>query len=425
MGPIQSESMKIEVSDTKDRPTCVSDAWPRARRATSLLFLADGIGFGIWAALLPFMQTRLALSDAQLGGAMLAMVAGAVLAMLLIGRIVSRHGSPATLAIVAPLFLAILCGPVIAPTYVVLVIAAAAFGALKGAFDVSVNAQAIAVEKSMGRPIMATFQALWSIGGLGAALLAGLALKAGAAPHVLTIATATVLLIVVTMLRGGFVNDTQSAEAAATGGTFNARALQIGLLAFVALFTEGVMMDWSAVYARNVAGAEEWLAPIAYGVFCCSMATGRLAGDRLVARLSAARLLKVSGTLTVAGIIIMVAVQHWPVTFAGLLVAGLGLANLVPIFLTAAGSIHPGAAGRGVAAVSTIGYAGFLAGPPIIGGLSGPIGLPAAFVGVALLATLIGAAGPALLSRRTGSARHVGCETEIVAQISGGGSVQP
>jgi MFS family permease len=184
------------------------------------------------------------------------------------------------------------------------------------------------------------------------------------------------------------------------GGKFkfpNGRLLKIGILACMALLAEGVMMDWSAVYSRTVSGAATWLAPIAYGVFSCCMAAGRLSGDYLIGRFGPAKILRFGGALTTAGLVVIVGIHEWPATFFGLALAGFGLANLVPILLSAGGRAHEGGVGQGVAAISMMGYFGFLVGPPLIGGISHFVGLPGAFVVVILFSAFIAFRGNFLL----------------------------
>jgi MFS family permease len=370
----------------------------RARWAASVLFLVDGIGFGTWAAMIPSVKQKFALSESGLSIVLLAIVAGALISMSLIGRALSRHGSRTMLAWLAPGYAVALALIALAPGFGWLLGAAMIFGAFKGSLDVSVNAQAITIENAGDKPIMATFQALWSIGGLVAALLVGLALKQGIAPLVITIAAA---LLVAALMSSAPLAGGDASPGKRKGGFAlpNGRILRIGALAFLALFAEGVMMDWSAVYTRTVSGAEAWLAPLAYGMFSLSMATGRLLGDRVTARHGGLAVLRVSGLLTLVGLLLIIAVHQWPVTFLGLGFAGLGLANLVPVLLGAGGRAHEESIGQGVAMVSMIGYFGFLAGPPAIGGLSHWIGLPGAFGVVVVFALLLAVWGPGVLGR--------------------------
>ncbi|GAA5123117.1 MFS transporter [Luteolibacter yonseiensis] len=354
--------------------------------------------FGTWATLIPSFKSKFGLTEADLSIALLGMVIGAIVSMPVAGQSIARRGSRANLNFLAPGFCIALVLLAIAPGFPTFVAAATLFGAFKGAFDVSVNAQGIAIENSVGKPIIATFQALWSIGGLLAALAVGFALRlgAGAVPIALTV-SAAMILVVVSSAGSLLAGDKAPSK---TGGGFkfpNGKLLKIGILACMALFTEGVMMDWSAVYSSTVSGAAPWLAPIAYGIFSCCMAAGRLSGDHLIGRHGPLKILKTGGWLTTAGLVVIIGIHEWPATFFGLALAGFGLANLVPILLGAGGRAHEGGVGQGVAAISMMGYFGFLAGPPLIGGISHFIGLPGAFVVVILFSAFIALRGNLLL----------------------------
>ncbi|HEY1083493.1 MAG TPA: MFS transporter [Prosthecobacter sp.] len=366
-----------------------ASAWTRARVSASVLFLADGAGFGTWAALIPTIRQKLDLSEAWLSGVLLAIVAGALVSMSLVGPLLARRGSRAPLVWLAPGYAVALALLGLAPGKFWLLPTAVLFGALKGALDVSINAQAITVERAGTRPIMASFQALWSLGGLAAALIVGAALKLGVLPAAITLGMAALLLVASLVSTGGLAGgDASSATPVKKKQGFRllgGNMARIGFLAFIALFAEGVMMDWSAVYARSVAGAEEWLAPLAYGAFALMMAAGRWMGDGFTARFGGAQTLRAGGGLTLAGLLVVVLCPWWPVTFAGLALAGLGLANMVPVLFGAAGRAHEESVGQGVATVSLIGYFGFLLGPPAIGLLSHFSSLQTAFAAVTLV----------------------------------------
>ncbi|MDB6111593.1 MAG: transporter [Pedosphaera sp.] len=370
-----------------------------ARWATSALFLVDGIGFGVWAALLPSLQARLHLTHGLTSILLLGMVLGAFVAMPLTGKLIGRWGCPQVLRMVAPAYCAVLALPILSPSFMVAILAATLFGALKGALDVAVNSQAVAVEQALARPIMATFQALWSVGGLVAAVAVSVALRGGFPPTAIAVAVSAVLLALAARTVSKLIDDPRRAMAPSSGKfPLESPLLLLGLLAFFALFIEGVMMDWSAIYAHEVGGAASWLAPVAYGVFCCAMATGRFLGDGILTRNGAPRVLRRSGVAAGIGLCLMIAWPVWPVTFLGLTLAGMGLANLVPIYLSAAGRLNGHGVGHGVAAVSTLGYLGFLAGPPTVGGLSAWFGLRGALLFVVLFAVILGIAGPGMLS---------------------------
>lgn len=386
----------------------------RARVAVSLLFLVDGAGFGSWAALLASLQRRLGLDEARLSVALGALVVGALLGMPLAGRANERFGSHAVLRFVAPAFCVALVGPALAPTYSVVVLAALLFGALKGALDVSVNAQAIVVQSAVGRPILSSLHALWSLGGLGLAALAATALRRGMAATHLTILVAFALLAVA----GGASRkllDSGNSPAAAQGGrrVIDPIAIRLGCLAFLVLFAEGTLMDWSAVFAHRVLGVSEQTAPLAYGVFCGTMAIGRLLGDRVIQAVGAKRVLRGGAALTATGLALIASALSWEVNLLGTSLAGLGLSNLVPVIFGATARMGE-RPGPGIAMVSTIGYIGFLAGPPIVGGIGHAFGLPSAFVLVAALGLLLSLLGPTLLRAAPGG-RRTGRELRDIA----------
>lgn len=372
-----------------------------ARLAASMYFLTDGMIFGTWATLIPSFKLKFGLTEADLSLALLGMVVGALVSMPIAGQTITRRGSRASLLFLAPGFCVALTLLALAPGFVTFIGAATLFGAFKGAFDVSINSQGIAIENTGAKPIIATFQALWSIGGLLAALVVGLALKQQVAPLAIAITVSAMLLTLVLYFSGGLLTgDTSTPKSSTKKFTLpNGKLLRIGILASMALFAEGVMMDWSAVYSSSVSGATTWIAPIAYGVFSCCMAGGRLTGDYLIGRFGPEAILRLSGIFTTIGLVIIVGIHLWPVTFIGLALAGFGLANLVPILFGAGGRAHPDSVGKGVATVSMMGYFGFLVGPPLIGGVSHFVGLPTAFAIVILFSAFIAFQGNRLLGK--------------------------
>jgi len=375
-------------------------AYPRARVALSTLFLIDGLGFGTWAALIPSFKHKFALGDTALSVALFALVTGALVAMPLAGQAVARWGGRRVAVGIAFLFCATLPLLAWAPAFGWFALAAGCFGAAKGAFDVSINSHAVVVENAGTRPVMSSFQALWSLGGLFSASAIGFALGRGWTPESLMTGVALLLGVLALSTVGRLLPERGAAAGAPAGFRWpDATLFRLGLLAFLALFAEGVLMDWSAVYARAEAGAAIALAPLAYAAYSLAMAAGRLLGDAVIARLGAARVLRLSGLLAAAGVGLVVFIQALPATFPGLVIAGLGLSNLVAIIFGAAGRAHPGGAGPGVATASTMGYLGFLVGPPLIGLISAVAGLPAAFALVIIFGLVISTAGVAVLRR--------------------------
>jgi MFS family permease len=380
----------------------------KARWATATLFLVDGMSFGTWAALVPFFQERFSLSDGQLSWVLFGLVLGALISMPVTGHVIARRGSR-TIAFPAVLgFCGALTLPALAPSYAALIAAAICFGAVKGAVDVSINAQAITVENEVRRPIMSSFQAFWSLGGLGAAFLLSFAMNHGTPPIFLMLAMAGLLFLLTLATFGFLLPDATAPSVPSAGFSWpDARLLRLGGLAFLALFSEGVLLDWSAVYARSVIGVSVATAPIAFAAFALCMASGRFLGDLLIARLGPKLTLRISGTLMVLGITLAVLVQTWPAVLLGFATVGFGIANLVPILFGAAGRAHENGAGPGLAAVTTLGYFGFLSGPPLIGALAAVAGLPFAFTTVLAFGVIIATLGvsvirPSLKARTAG-----------------------
>jgi len=395
-----------EATDLRFDDASAVEGKPRnPRLAASLYFLTDGMVFGTWAALIPSFKAKFGLSEAQLSLVLLAIAAGAIVSMPTTGRTVARHGSRANLRFFAPAFCISLALLVLSPHPGLFIAAAFLFGAVKGAFNVSINSQAIAIENAARKPIISSFHALWSLGGMTAALVVGAALKIGLSPAAIAIGIAVVLLAVVTAyyphLLGG--DASPRTESGAKFRFPNGKLLRIGIVTFMVLFAEGVMMDWSVVYARTISGAEAWLAPLAYGVFSGCMALGRLFGGPMISRLGPSGMLKVGGIFTTIGLAIVTGIHVWPATFVGLALTGFGLANLVPILFGAGGRAHEGGTGNGIATVSILGYFGFLIGPPLIGGISHQANLPAAFALVVAFAFFIAAFGNRFLGNITAS----------------------
>jgi MFS family permease len=370
----------------------------RARRATATLFLVDGMTFGTWAALVPYFQHRFNLSDGQLSWVLFGLVLGALISMPATGQIIARRGSR-TIAFRAALgFCAALTLPALAPSYAALIAAAIFFGALKGAVDVSINAQAIIVENEVQRPIMSSFQAFWSLGGLGAAFLLSLAMNHGMPATFLMLAMAGLLFLLTLSTLGCLLPDGQTRAGKPVGFSWpDSRLFRLGGLAFLALFSEGVLLDWSAVYARGVTGVSVATAPIAFAAFALCMAGGRFLGDLLIARLGPALMLRISGTLMALGVAVAVLIQAWPAVLLGFATVGFGIANLVPILFGAAGRAHEDGAGPGLATVTTLGYFGFLSGPPLIGVLAAFAGLPFAFTTVVIFGAIIATLGVSVI----------------------------
>jgi MFS family permease len=363
------------------------DRFRNPRVAITFVFALNGVVYGSWASRIPAIQNRLDLSAGALGIALAGVAAGALVAMPLSGSWSTRAGSRR----VTRAFLVSVCAMVavvaLAPSLGVLVVATFAYGAANGGLDVAMNTQGTSIEKRAGRLILSSLHAGFSAGGLLGALIG-----AGAAAADLDVRVHLALIGAVALAIGLPVTRSllpADADAAPGGPSFArpSRALWgLGILAFCCLLAEGAAADWSAVYVEDALDAPAGQAALAFAAFSATMTLGRLAGDRLAATFGSVRLLRICGLVAGIGVggALLLAVPGAAIVGFGLL--GAGLSVVVPIVFRSAAAVPGAAAGPSLAAVSTLGYLGFLAGPPLVGGLAELTSLPAALSLVVLCA---------------------------------------
>jgi MFS family permease len=374
----------------------------RARAAVVAIFAANGAMFGNWAVRIPDVKADLDLSEAALGGALLVPAIGSLVSMPLAGALSARFGSrPATGAAALAFFAApVLLG--FAPSLPWLVPALFLFGLAIGGLDVTMNAQAVTVERAGSRPVMSSFHAAFSGGALIGSLSGALA-AANDVPLALHLGVTGLVLFVLTgplfpaMLREVPIDGPRGPLFAWPRG----RLLPLAVIALAVLLAEGAVADWSAVYLRQELGAGVGTAGLAFTAFSLTMVAGRLTGDHVVARWGRARTVRVSALIALAGGLVVVLVPSVLVAVLGFAAMGIGLACVVPLVFVAAAGDDPDP-GPALAAVSTPGYVGFLIGPPVIGGLGELVGL-----GPALLLLPLLLAGVAVLAGRTAPARMI------------------
>lgn len=367
------------------------------RVAVFVVFGLNGAVYGSWAPRVPALAERLHATPGSLGLALLGSSVGMVAAASLSGRLVERFGARAT--IVASTLLSCAVLPFVGAAGSVLALGFVMFGlgASVGALDVSMNIGAVGVERRIGRAIMPIFHAGFSFGGLIASAAAGLAAVHDWSPlrHFL-VAAAVVLVALVPVLPGlpRAVPRTERARPAAPVAPI--RRPVLWLLAAIALcsaIAEGASSDWSALLLVTVQHTDQGAAALAFAGFSLTMAVTRLGGAWVQNRFGSTRTLAVGATLAGVGLVVAAVVPVAGFAFAGFGLAGAGLAASFPIALSlagAAGERDDGSGGeREIAFVTTIAYSGFLAGPPVIGGIAQLSSLSFSFVVVGLLAALI------------------------------------
>ncbi len=345
----------------------------KARAAITIVFFVDGGLFATWASRIPALSDRAGASAGTLGLCLLAPAAAAVFAMPLVGRFLpGRSSRTFCAASVAGLMVAILL-PALARSVPALAAGLLLVGATNSSLDLAMNAQGVSVERTLGRPILSSLHAAFSFGGFAGAGLGALAaaLRVAPLPHFAVAALlfgSLGLLAAHRLLRAD--HDADAGAPRLSWRRLPARLLLLGLACFFCLVAEGAASDWSAKLIRDSLAGSAALGAVAYAVFSVAMGSGRLLADRLWARWGASGLLRRSGALASVGFAAGLAAGTVPAAIAGFAALGLGLAGVIPT-LFRSGAEQPGVStGPALAAVSSLGYLGFLAGPPIIGGLA-------------------------------------------------------
>jgi MFS family permease len=343
----------------------------QVRVSVSLIFLIHGLIIATWASRIPAFQAHLHLSPAVVGRSLMMAAIGAVLAMPAAGWLISKFGS---LRIVMGSTLGFcLALPLIAESGTVLTLAVALlfYGAMAGSMDVAMNTHAVMLEKRYQRHIMSSFHALFSLGGMAGSALGGLvasrAVSAGMHFWVSGIALAAISIIAFRWL--ALPAATEDAEKVASEGriSWSVALGALALLAFSIMLVEGAIADWSAIYLRTSVLTGPGLAALGYAVFSGAMAGGRLTGDYLTGKLGRAHLVGYGAVLAAAGLGVALVFGSAGWALVGFTCAGAGLATIIPNTFAAAGNIEGSAPGPSLAVVTTAGYVGFLAGPPLIG----------------------------------------------------------
>jgi predicted MFS family arabinose efflux permease len=361
------------------------------RAATFAVFMVNGGMIGTWVALIPWKQADLGVSKAAIGLCLLCMAAGALVAMPLTGHILDRRSSAGVTRTATLLYCLLLPLPVLAPSPVALGAVLLGFGAINGAMDVAMNAHGVAVERELPKPIMSSLHGGWSVGGFAAAGLVALSTALGIDPP----AWAAVMGVLL-WLAGLYVTSRLGSASmhSGDGGGFalpSRPVLLIGVLCFLAMMTEGAIGDWGGIYLRQDLGAGAAAAAMAYTGFSLGMAIARLGGDVINAHVGPDRLLRGGMALVAIALGGVLAAGEPVLAVAGFVLVGFGIANAVPILFSAAGRVPP--AGPSLAAVFTVGYTGFIVGPPLIGFAADQIGLPETLTLLVAFAVTVAALG--------------------------------
>ena len=356
-----------------------------------------GFASATWAALVPFVKARANIDDGRLGLLLLCLGIGSIATMPLSGILTARFGCRRVITIAALAFAAML--PLLGTLSAVpwLVVSLMLFGAGIGAADIAMNVQAILVERASGRAMMSGFHGLFSVGGIaGAGGMAGL-LSAGLAPAAAARCASLVIVIALVVAYRDLVPYGSKSDGPAFAIPRGIVAV-IGVLCFVLFLTEGAILDWSAVFLTSVRHVAASFAGLGYAVFAATMTLGRLGGDRIVQRFGSERVLVAGGLCAAIGFIVAAALPSPVVALIGFALVGIGCSNIVPLLFSAAGNQREMPETAAVPAVTTIGYAGILAGPAAIGIVAQATSLPTCFAILACMLVAVSLSGRLLRS---------------------------
>ncbi|SEN48210.1 Predicted arabinose efflux permease, MFS family [Sphingomonas gellani] len=359
-----------------------------ARLATRIAFLVSGFGLACWAPLVPLAKARLGIDEGTLGLLLLCLGLGSVAAMQLSGPLTSRLGAKPVVLIGGGGLTLLLPLLTVASTTATMALVLLAFGGFMGTIEVGMNVHAVEVERHAGRPMMSGFHGLFSVGGLAGATLLTFILSAGLSALAGTLLAAAVMVGALTLAAPRLIATSRADETpllVLPRGT----VILLALLAASTFLSEGAILNWGALLLTDKGLLTPARAGIGYSVFAVAMTVGRLTGDRVVARLGDRQTMFWGGLLAIVGFGVLLTTPVAMIAMLGLLLIGLGASNTVPVLFRQAGAQTVMPAGLAVAAVTTIGYAGILAGPAAIGFVAKQTGLQVAFWMLAGLLCLV------------------------------------
>ncbi|AHM62753.1 major facilitator family transporter [Flammeovirgaceae bacterium 311] len=360
------------------------------RLAIGAFFFIQGLCFASWASRIPTIQQELGMSEAALGSVLLALPAGLMLSLPISGWLVAKVGSQRVVIIAAMLYTFSLLSLGLVQSIFQLVVCLFVFGLIGNIMNISVNTQAVGVEALYKKSIMASFHGLWSLAGFTGAAVGTIMIGSGIDlfQHYIYI-TIFVLLTALLSFRYTLGEDANKKKDAPIFAKPDKALLILGIIAFCSMLCEGAMFDWSGVYFRKVVKADPAWVGAGFTAFMSTMAAGRFVADWFTSRVGLKRVLQLSGLLITLGLGVAVVLPALHTAIIGFLLVGVGVSSVVPLVYSAAGKSKILSPGVALAAVSTIGFLGFLIGPPLIGIVAGFSSLQVSFSIIALMGLLI------------------------------------
>lgn len=359
--------------------------------STRVAFFIAGFGIAAWAPLVPYAKARAGLDEGTLGLLLLCLGVGSIIAMPLAGLLATRFGCRRVVSAGVLLICAAL--PLLATVSSIpaLIAALFMFGAGLGTVDSTVNLQAVIVERASGKTMMSGFHGLFSLGGIVGAAGVSALLGLGVSPLGATLVV-NVMLIVALLKAAPHLLPYGSESSGPAFAVPHGIVLFIGMMCFIVFLTEGAVLDWSAVFLASERGIDTAYAGLGYAAFALTMTAGRLTGDAIVRRLGATKVMVFGGLTAAVGLALATFAPSWQAALVGYALVGAGCSNIVPVLYTAVGKQTVMPESIAVPAITTLGYAGILAGPALIGFVAHGSSLSFAFglMAVLLVAVAIG-----------------------------------
>ena len=364
----------------------IYDSRRNYRIAVSSLFFLSGLCFSSWASRIPSIQQNLHLSDAGLGAVLLSLPIGLMMSLPLAGFLVAKFGSRIIVISSAILYACTL--PFIGWAHQTwqLMTVLFMFGLGGNLLNIAMNTQGVGVEAIYNRSILASLHGIWSLAGFSGAAVGTFMISQEIAPHHhFLIISGVAVLIVLCAWSYTLATDSNASVGQPIFVKPDKSLLNLGVIAFCCMICEGTMFDWSGVYFQKVVKAKAAWIGAGYTAFMSTMAAGRFVADWLVTRFGIKKILQSSGVVIATGLSIAVIFPNIAASIAGFILVGAGVSSVVPLVYSAAGKSKRVSPGVALAAVSTIGYLGFLIGPPMIGFIAQASSLRVSFILIAVL----------------------------------------
>lgn len=362
----------------------------RTRLMVAIFFFVSGFGFYTWASRIPTIQQELHLNEAQLGAVLFALPIGLMITLPVTGMLLSRFDSRRIMMIGAVSFNLMLSAIGFATKSWELALALVCFGSSRNLMNISANAQSIGVQSLFERPIIARFHGIWSLAGFGGAALGSLMVSFSVSPAWHFLGVGLVLVACCWYAYpGSLPQQPGSRERRPWFALPDKTLVKYGLISFASMACEGTMIDWSGIYLQKAVHTSREVATLGFTTYMIAMTLGRLTGDRFTNRYGIRTMLTYSGCLIGLGLFVAVLLPYPLTAVAGFILAGFGVSCVIPMVFAMAGRSEGMSSGSAIAAVSTVGYLGFLIVPPLVGTVAQMAGLRSAYGMMAAFGILI------------------------------------